>query len=84
MAGRHHIPGQNSLSEMYPETGSGINDDINDVSSNDLKSREQKLILEVLEEVKGSRKDAAERLGISPRTLRYKLARLREAGFELP
>ncbi len=74
----------NSLSEMYPETGSGINDDINDVSSNDLKSREQKLILEVLEEVKGSRKDAAERLGISPRTLRYKLARLREAGFELP
>ena len=43
-----------------------------------------KVILEVLEEVKGSRKAAAERLGISPRTLRYKLARLRDAGFALP
>jgi two-component system response regulator FlrC len=50
----------------------------------DLKSREQQLILEVLEAVKGSRKEAAERLGISPRTLRYKLARLRDAGIELP
>ncbi len=30
-----------------------------------------------------SRRDAAERLGISARTLRYKLARLRAAGFEV-
>lgn len=51
---------------------------------NELKVREQQLILEVLEAVKGSRKEAAERLGISPRTLRYKLARLRDAGIELP
>jgi two-component system response regulator FlrC len=50
----------------------------------DLKSRETGLILEVLSSVKGSRKDAAEKLGISPRTLRYKLARLREEGIELP
>ena len=33
---------------------------------------------------KGSRKAAAEQLGISPRTLRYKLARLRAAGMNLP
>ena len=33
---------------------------------------------------RGSRKAAAEELGISPRTLRYKLARMREAGFEVP
>jgi len=32
----------------------------------------------------GSRKHAAELLGISPRTLRYKLARLRSAGVALP
>jgi two-component system response regulator FlrC len=50
----------------------------------DLKSREQSLILEALQAVNGSRKAAAERLGISPRTLRYKLARLRDAGIELP
>ncbi|MEN8801789.1 MAG: helix-turn-helix domain-containing protein, partial [Thiogranum sp.] len=31
-----------------------------------------------------SRKAAAERLGISPRTLRYKLARMREQGIAVP
>ncbi|HHC71659.1 MAG TPA: sigma-54-dependent Fis family transcriptional regulator [Thiotrichales bacterium] len=50
----------------------------------DLRSREQQLILDALEAVNGSRKRAAERLGISPRTLRYKLARLREAGVPIP
>jgi two-component system response regulator FlrC len=46
----------------------------------DLKDREQKLILEALKAGDGSRKYAADRLGISPRTLRYKLARMRDAG----
>ena len=50
----------------------------------DLKSREQELILEALAAGNGSRKLAAERLGISPRTLRYKLARLREQGVAVP
>lgn len=47
---------------------------------NGLKDREQQLILEALKAGNGSRKYAAERLGISPRTLRYKLARMRDAG----
>jgi len=34
--------------------------------------------------VNGSRKATAERLGISQRTLRYKLARMREAGIRIP
>lgn len=46
----------------------------------DLKDREQQLILEALRAGKGSRKYAAEHLGISPRTLRYKLARMRDVG----
>jgi len=50
----------------------------------DLKDREHALIMEALQAVNGSRKDAAVRLGISPRTLRYKLARMREAGIRLP
>ncbi|EAQ98445.1 sigma-54-dependent transcriptional regulator [Congregibacter litoralis] len=50
----------------------------------DLKIREQELILQALESTGGNRKDTAERLGISPRTLRYKLARLREQGISLP
>src|SRR5262245_5270193 len=44
---------------------------------------EKDLILEALRS--GSpRREVAERLGISPRTLRHKLARLREAGVEVP
>lgn len=48
----------------------------------DLKAREFSLIVEALGE--GSRKAAAEKLGISPRTLRYKIARMREAGVVIP
>ena len=50
----------------------------------DLQSRERQLILAALEAGNGSRKMAAERLGISPRTLRYKLARMRDAGIAIP
>jgi two-component system response regulator FlrC len=48
-----------------------------------LKSLEFELILTALRD-HGSRKEAAERLGISPRTLRYKLARMREQGIAVP
>ena len=50
----------------------------------DLKQREHELICEALEASGGKKKEAAERLGISPRTLRYKLARLRQLGVALP
>lgn len=46
----------------------------------DLQMREFQVILQTLRDVNGRRKSAAERLGISPRTLRYKLARMRESG----
>ncbi|XOV88291.1 MAG: sigma-54-dependent transcriptional regulator [Pseudomonadota bacterium] len=50
----------------------------------DLRQREKDLIIETLIEEKGNRQNAAERLGISPRTLRYKLARLRDDGIAVP
>ncbi|GGC07471.1 sigma-54-dependent Fis family transcriptional regulator [Marinobacterium zhoushanense] len=53
------------------------------VLGQDLRQREYQLILDALNACGGSRKDAAEKLGISPRTLRYKLARMREEGIEL-
>jgi two-component system, response regulator FlrC len=49
-----------------------------------LVQAERDLILDALRNHQGSRREAAERLGISPRTLRYKLARLREAGIDVP
>ncbi len=49
----------------------------------DLKKREFELILETLRAVGGSKKHTAEKLGISPRTLRYKLARMRESGIDV-
>ena len=49
-----------------------------------LLGTEQQLILDTLRETTGNRTAAAERLGISPRTLRYKMARLKRAGIPIP
>ncbi len=49
-----------------------------------LRDREKDLILATLAVTAGSRKLAAERLGISPRTLRHKLQRLKAAGVAVP
>ena len=51
--------------------------------SADLRATERQRILAALGSG-GGRKSAAEMLGISPRTLRYKIARLREAGVAVP
>lgn len=50
----------------------------------ELQHQEHQIILDTLEQCRGKRKDVAEKLGISPRTLRYKLAKMREVGIELP
>lgn len=50
----------------------------------ELKAQEHVIILETLSQCRGSRKLVAERLGISARTLRYKMARMREMGIQLP
>ena len=49
----------------------------------DLKHREYQLIIEALKGVNGRKNRAAEKLGISARTLRYKLAKMRESGYNL-
>ena len=50
----------------------------------DLKERERELIMATLRVTGGSRKLTAERLGISPRTLRHKLQQLKAAGHNVP
>ncbi|MCB1785283.1 MAG: sigma-54-dependent Fis family transcriptional regulator [Chromatiaceae bacterium] len=52
--------------------------------TDDLRNVEEQMILDALRSGHGSRKQAAEILGISPRTLRYKLQKLREAGVMIP
>ena len=49
----------------------------------DLRRREFEMIIDTLRAERGRRKEAAERLGISPRTLRYKLAQMRDAGMDV-
>jgi two-component system response regulator FlrC len=59
-------------------------DELNHELVGELKAQETRLIIEALEFSGGRRGAAAERLGISPRTLRYKLARMRAAGVAVP
>lgn len=59
-----------------PSDQSGLGDD--------LKKKEFEIIVKTLQEVNGSKKNTAAKLGISPRTLRYKLARFKAEGFAVP
>ena len=52
--------------------------------NDEMKQKEWKVILSTIASVHGSRKQAAEKLGISQRTLRYKLAKMRDAGISIP
>ena len=50
----------------------------------ELKQQEYQAILEALVDCRGNRQAVADKLGISPRTLRYKIARMREEGMVIP
>lgn len=50
----------------------------------ELRGQEFVIILDMLRACEGRRKEVADRLGISPRTLRYKLAKMRDAGIDIP
>lgn len=56
----------------------------NDSLGDELRHKEWHVIVNTIKAVNGSRKRAAERLGISQRTLRYKLARMRDEGIAIP
>jgi len=52
--------------------------------ANELWGEETRRIVIALESSRGARKRAAEQLGISDRTLRYKLSKMRAAGIQVP
>jgi two-component system, response regulator FlrC len=49
----------------------------------DLKQREFEIILSTLRQQRGRRRETAEALGVSARTLRYKIARMRDMGINI-
>ncbi len=75
------IEDQSTLVEVEPEVETG---DLSSKLGSELQQQEHQIILETLSQCNGRRKDVAEQLGISPRTLRYKLAKMREVGIDLP
>ncbi len=68
--------------DELPAQGDG--DDGSKSLVDEMKGHEYSRILSVLKADHGNRKTAAEKLGISQRTLRYKLARMREMGMPVP
>ncbi|GGW73577.1 sigma-54-dependent transcriptional regulator [Alteromonas halophila] len=70
------VSGHEGASESLTEDSSRL--------GSELRHQEHQIILDTLEMCNGKRKDVAEKLGISPRTLRYKLARMREDGINVP
>jgi two-component system response regulator FlrC len=68
-------PAPTTVRAVEAESGGGLGDD--------LRRREFQMIIDTLRTERGRRKEAAERLGISPRTLRYKLAQMRDAGMDV-
>jgi two-component system response regulator FlrC len=67
-----------------PETQATLNVQDSPDLGQDLRIRERELIVEALRVENGNRQAAARRLGISARTLRYKIARLRQMGLGMP
>jgi len=74
---------ESDLAFEKDDSPSSITAEQNDLHQG-LRSREYQLIVDALRANGGKRIAVADSLGISPRTLRYKLARMREAGIVIP
>jgi len=75
-----HLDGKSSVATSHSPADPDPDADLDTA----MRYNEGQLIIEALTAENGRRKEAAERLGISARTLRYKLAKLRDAGVAIP
>ena len=82
---RHEVLGRQHALGRRVTLAVGGADDLAGAGSlgNDLRQQEFRIIIQTLKQERGRRNRAAEQLGISPRTLRYKLAQMRDAGIDL-
>ncbi len=82
-------------SEFVPDAGAHtdslfipVESDDGEIAANGFKAeiyeQEHRIILATMKACANRRKEVAEKLGISDRTLRYKLARMRENGIDIP
>ncbi|NCO46146.1 MAG: sigma-54-dependent Fis family transcriptional regulator, partial [Vibrio sp.] len=67
---------QAEVNKLFNNNGAALGDELRD--------QEYTIIMDTLVECQGRRKEMADKLGISPRTLRYKLAKMRDAGIDIP
>ena len=82
----------NTVESLEPSSSSILSDahSLNDVQvssdglGKELQLQEHEIILEALHQFEGNRKQVANKLGISARTLRYKMARMRDSGINIP
>lgn len=81
------LSGSIGLALPVNQPTSGAQESLGSVSTTaldaDVRRHEYQMILDALRAERGRRKEAAEKLGISPRTLRYKLAQMRDAGVDV-
>jgi two-component system response regulator FlrC len=78
----HSTPSASNIFSMSKESNLAVSDTEGEALGDSLKQREYTLIIEALRNEK-NKKLAAEKLGISPRTLRYKMAKMREEGVSI-
>ena len=83
LADGEHVDAEDLQFEVAPLSADGAADADGSLDEN-LRDSEHRLILDTLRQTNGSRKTTADRLGISVRTLRYKIARMRDEGVSVP
>ena len=88
VVGPEHLELESITGRPTDATAGELPDDATGVAAGalarSLERTERELLLDALKDPQSTRRLVAERLGISPRTLRYKLARLRAAGVSVP
>ncbi len=72
-----------AMMTSYPTESEPL-DNQNDSLGSELKQQEHQIILDTLIACHGKRNKVADQLGISPRTLRYKIAKMKENGIDIP
>ncbi|NVJ49492.1 MAG: sigma-54-dependent Fis family transcriptional regulator [Gammaproteobacteria bacterium] len=86
LSGGHEIAVEHLLIDSDDFTTVETDNSADDCSSlgAGVRQHEFQIIVDALKQFNGKKKKVAEELGISPRTLRYKLAKMRELGYEMP